>query len=572
MTDTSSDATLSNLLHESRRFEPPEDLAAAANVTAEAYERAKADRLAFWEEQARRLDWATALGHRARLGSPPFAKWFVGGKLNVALQLRRPARRGRPRRQGRLPLGGRAGRHPHDHLRRPAARGLQAANALIELGVEKGDRVAIYMPMIPETVVAMLACARIGAPHTVVFGGFSADALRSRIDDCDAKLVITADGGYRRGAPSALKPAVDEALDRVPGRREACWSSGAPGRTSRGPRAATSGGTTSSTGQSDEHDRRAARRRAPALHHVHVRHDGEAQGHPAHHRRLPDRRVATRTTRSSTSSPRPTSTGPRPTSAGSPATSYIVYGPLANGATSVMYEGTPDTPHKGRWWEIIAEVRRDDPLLRAHRDPHLHEVGRGASRQKHDLSSLRLLGSRSVSRSTPRPGSGTAKHIGGDRAPVVDTWWQTETGAIMISPLPGVTAAKPGAAMRPLPGHQRRGGRRRRQAGAERRRRLPRAHRAVAVDAARHLGRRRALQGHLLVPLRGRLLRRRRREEGRGRRHLAARPGRRRHERVRPPDLHHRGGVRAGVATRRSPRRRSSARPTRRPGRASSRS
>ena len=251
--------------------------------------------------------------------------------------------------------------------------------------------------------------------------------------------------------------------------------------------------------------------------------------------------------------------------------SYIVYGPLANGATSVMYEGTPDTPHQGRWWEIVAEVRRDDPLLRAHRDPHVHEVGRGAPGQARPVQRCGCSAA-SASRSTPRPGSGTGRTSAATARPVVDTWWQTETGSIMISPLPGVTDGQARRRDAAAPRRQRRGRRRHRQAGAERGRRLPGAHRAVAVDAARHLGRPGALQGHLLVPLPGRLLRRRRREEGRGRRHLAARPGRRRHERRpatgSPPPRWSRRWSR----TRRSPRRRWSARPTRPPGRASSRS
>ena len=216
MTDTSSDATLSNLLHESRRFEPPEALAAAANLTAEAYERAEADRLAYWEEQARRLTWSkpwdTVLDWQ-----PPFAKWFVGGQLNAAYNcVDRHVEAGRGDKVAFYWEGepGDTRTITYADLLRDVCR---AANALVELGVGKGDRVAIYMAMIPETVVTMLACARLGAPHTVVFGGFSADALRSRIQDCDAKLVVTQDGGYRRGAPSPLKPAVDEAVTQCPG-------------------------------------------------------------------------------------------------------------------------------------------------------------------------------------------------------------------------------------------------------------------------------------------------------------------------------------------------------------------
>src|SRR5829696_7452591 len=210
--NSSPNAGLSNLLREERRFEPPAELASSANVTADAYDKANSDRLAFWAEQAQRLDWAqpwdTVLEWDA-----PFAKWFVGGKLNVAYNC--------VDRHVEAGHGDTVALHwegePGD-TRTITYADLQhdvnqVTNALIELGVQTGDRVMIYMPMIPEAAVAMLACARLGAPHSVVFGGFSADSLRNRIDDAAAKVMITADGGYRRGAPSALKPAVDEALE-----------------------------------------------------------------------------------------------------------------------------------------------------------------------------------------------------------------------------------------------------------------------------------------------------------------------------------------------------------------------
>src|SRR5471032_3342871 len=211
-----TDQTLSNLLHEERRFPPSPEFAAQANVKAEAYERAASDRLAFWEEAAGRLDWAKPWDTVLDWSNPPFAKWFVGGTLNAAYNC-----------VDRHVLAGKGDRvayhwegEPGD-TRTITYADLQqmvckAANAMIELGVQKGDRVALYMPMIPETVVAMLACARLGAPHTVVFGGFSSDALRGRILDCDAHFVITADGGYRRGAASPLKAAVDEAVEGCP--------------------------------------------------------------------------------------------------------------------------------------------------------------------------------------------------------------------------------------------------------------------------------------------------------------------------------------------------------------------
>ena len=324
----------------------------------------------------------------------------------------------------------------------------QAANALPSSGCGAGDKVAIYMPMIPETVVAMLACARLGAPHTVVFGGFSADALRGRILDCDAQFVITADGGYRRGVASALKPAVDEAVQGAPTSssvlvvrrtgQEVAWDEArdvwwhdvvdAPARDARG---------------------RGLRRRAPALHHVHERHDGEAQGHPPHHRRLPDARLGhpslvfdlkPETDVFWTAADIGWVTGH----------SYIVYGPLANGTTSVMYEGTPDTPARDRWWSIV-EKYKVNILYTAPTTIRTFMKWGEELPAAHDLSSLRLLGSVGEP-INPEAWIWYRTHIGGDRCPIVDTWWQTETGGILITPLPGITATKPGAAMTPFPG------------------------------------------------------------------------------------------------------------------------
>src|SRR5690349_22203565 len=212
--DTSE--TLSNLLHENRKFPPPEELAAHANVTADAYDEAGKDRIAFWERQAERLSWDTKWTEALDWSEAPVAKWFVGGKLNVAYNcVDRHVEDGHGDQVAYHWEGepGDTRSITYAELKHAVC---QAANALVELGVKTGDRVAIYLPMIPETVVAMLACARLGALHTVVFGGFSSTALSDRIIDCDARVVITADGGYRRGAPSALKPAVDEALLKCP--------------------------------------------------------------------------------------------------------------------------------------------------------------------------------------------------------------------------------------------------------------------------------------------------------------------------------------------------------------------
>ncbi|WP_157560357.1 MULTISPECIES: AMP-binding protein, partial [unclassified Nocardioides] len=211
-----TEETLSNLLKEDRRFEPPAEIAEHANLKEEAYDRAASDRDAFWSEQAERLDWAQKWDRVLDWDDAPFAKWFVGGRLNASYNcVDRHVEAGRGDKVAIHWVG-----EPLDDTRDITYAQLKdevskAANALTELGVQTGDRVAIYLPMIPEAVVAMLACARIGAPHTVVFGGFSADALASRLDDCQAKVVITSDGGYRRGAPSALKPAVDEARTKT---------------------------------------------------------------------------------------------------------------------------------------------------------------------------------------------------------------------------------------------------------------------------------------------------------------------------------------------------------------------
>ncbi|WP_446217923.1 acetate--CoA ligase [Micromonospora sp. IBHARD004] len=438
---------LANLLNETRQFPPPAELAANANVTAEAYAEAAEDRLGFWARQAGRLAWAKQWDQVLDWSNPPFAKWFVGGQLNVAYNcLDRHVEAG---------LGDKVAIHwegePGD-TRTVTYADLykltcQAANALTELGVTAGDRVAIYLPMIPEAAVAMLACARIGATHSVVFGGFSADALTNRIQDATAKVVITADGGYRRGKPSALKPTVDEAVAKCPSvehvlvvRRtgeDVAWSAkdhwwhetvetAAPehtaqpfdaehplfilytsGTTAR-PKGIlhTTGGYLTQTSYTTD----AVFDLKPETDVYWCTADiGWVTGH-----------------------------------------SYIVYGPLSNGATQVMYEGTPDTPHKGRFWEIVDKYKvtilYTAPTLIRTMMKWGEDIPAG-----YDLASLRLLGSVGEP-INPEAWIWYRQHVGRGELPIVDTWWQTETGAIMISPLPGVTAAKPGSAMTPLPG------------------------------------------------------------------------------------------------------------------------
>jgi acetyl-CoA synthetase len=446
-----SNESLANLLKEERRFTPPADLAAEANVTVAAYEQASADRLGFWAEQARRLSWGTEPTETLDWSSPPFAKWFKDGKLNVAYNcVDRHVEAGNGDRVA-LHFEGEPGDTrslTYADLQREVSK---AANALTELGVQAGDRVAVYLPMIPETVVAMLACARIGAPHSVVFGGFSADALATRIEDADARVVITADGGYRKGGATALKPAVDEALTR-PG-TEKVRTVLVVKRTGQDDIDWTDGRDVwwhdVVDRQSDQH----TPQNFEAEHPLFILYTSGTTGKPkgilhttggyltqvayTHHAVFdlkPDKDVYWCTADVGWV------TGH----------SYIVYGPLANGATEVMYEGTPDTPHKGRWWEIVQKYGVTLLYTAPTAIRTCMKWGDDIP-AKFDLSSLRILGSVGEP-INPEAWIWYRHNIGGDRTPIVDTWWQTETGAVMISPLPGVTETKPGSAQRPLPG------------------------------------------------------------------------------------------------------------------------
>ncbi|WP_327007002.1 acetate--CoA ligase [Dactylosporangium sp. NBC_01737] len=440
--------TLENLLNETRQFPPSAEFAAAANVTEGAYAEARQDRLAFWERQAHRLSWAKEWDQVLDWTNPPFAKWFVGGQLNVAYNcLDRHIEAGRGDKVA-IHWEGEPGDTrtiTYADLHRSVC---QAANALTDLGVTAGDRVAIYMPMIPEAAVAMLACARIGATHSVVFGGFSADALSGRVDDASAKVVITADGGFRRGKPSGLKTIVDEAAAKSPSIEKVL--------------------VVRRTGQDVDWDDS----RDLWWHEVVETASAEhtAQPFDAEHP------LFILYTSGTTAKPKGIlhTTGGYLTQASythnavfdlKPDSdvywctadigwvtghSYIVYGPLSNGATQVMYEGTPDTPHRGRFWELIQKYKITILYTAPTAIRTFMKWGDDIP-AGFDLSSLRLLGSVGEP-INPEAWMWYREHIGGDRCPVVDTWWQTETGAIMISPLPGVTATKPGSAMRPLPG------------------------------------------------------------------------------------------------------------------------
>ena len=446
--------TLANLSTEDRRFEPPADLAAHANVTADWYSAADADPEAFWAKQAERIDWHTKPTQVLDWSNPPFAKWFADGTLNASVNcVDRHVAAGRGDKVAIHWVGEPEGDSRDITYSQLMAEVCQAANALESLGITTGDRVAIYMPMIPETVVAMLACARIGAPHTVVFGGFSADALASRIEDCGAKLVITCDGGYRRGAPSALKPAVDEAVAKV--------ESIAPGLVENVLVVRRTGQEVAWNSEIDSwwHElvANSSTTHEPqyfeAEHPLYVMYTSGTTGKPKGiFHTTGGYLVGTSYTHWAVFDLKPETDVYWCTADVGWVTghSYMTYGPLANGVTQVMYEGTPDSPHKGRWWEIIEKYGVTIFYTAPTAIRTFMKWGADIP-AKYDMSSLRLLGSVGEP-INPEAYIWYRETIGGSRCPIVDTWWQTETGMIMISPLPGVTAGKPGSAMTAIPG------------------------------------------------------------------------------------------------------------------------
>jgi acetyl-CoA synthetase len=448
-TDTTQSSALDTLGSETRTFPPPPEFVRQANVTDPAiYERADKDFEGFWAEHARTLSWRKPFT-RVLEWEAPYAKWFADGQLNVSENcLDRHVKAGK---------GAKVAYHWEGEPGDTRALTYQdlldetqrCANALKELGVKKGDRVAIYMPMIPELPVAMLACARIGAPFTVVFGGFSAEALAGRITDSEAKLVITADGGYRKGNIVPLKANADEAIAKASTvekvlvvqrtKQQVTWSEG----------------------------------RDVWWHDIVTKQKPDCPAEPVDAEHM----LYLLYTSGTTARPK----GIVHTSAGylvGVATttkfifdvkdsdvywcaadigwvtghSYIVFGPLANGVTGVLYEGTPDFPDKDRWWSII-EKYKVSILYCAPTAIRTFMKWGPEHIQKHDLKSLRLLGSVGEP-INPEAWLWYRQNIGGGRCPIVDTWWMTETGMILISPLPGITTTKPGSATFPFPGVQ----------------------------------------------------------------------------------------------------------------------
>ncbi|MFI8593400.1 acetate--CoA ligase [Microbacterium sp. NPDC078428] len=446
---------IDHLLSENRRFAPPEEFARGAVAQADLYDDAAADREAFWGRQANDLlTWAEPFSEVLDWSNPPFARWFADGRLNVAYNcLDRHVEAGNGDRVALLwegePGDSRAVTYAEltDEVKR-------VANVLTELGVDAGDRVAVYLPMIPEAIAAMLAVARLGAIHSVVFGGFSADSLRARIDDAGAKVVITADGGYRKGKVSPLKPAVDMALaDRGGqgpqatvehvlvvrrGQNEVEWT---PGRDIWWHEAVPAA--------SAEHTAQAFDAENPLF----ILYTSGTTGKPKgiQHTSGGYLTQAAYTHRNVFDLHPETDVYWCTADVGwITGHTYVTYGPLANGATQVLYEGTPDTPHAGRWWEIIQKYGVTIFYTAPTAIRSFMKIGRQVP-QGFDLSSLRLLGSVGEP-INPEAWVWYREVIGGGSTPIVDTWWQTETGAIMISALPGVTETKPGSAQVPLPG------------------------------------------------------------------------------------------------------------------------
>ena len=444
-----SDQPIEALLDEERLFPPPDECSRNANMAdPDIYQRAAKDPEAYWAQAAESLEWMRKWD-RVLDWNPPIAQWFVGGKLNVSVNCLDRHVRGWRRNKAAFIWEGEPGEErvlTFADLYREVNR---FANAMKRLGVQKGDRITIYMPMIPELPIALLACARIGAPHSVVFGGFSAESLRDRINDAQSKLVITADGSYRRGQIVPLKRNVDAALEDCPcvekvvmvrrigdvapvdvdETRDVWWHravENVPAYCEPEPMDSedplfilyTSGTTAKPKG---------------ILHTT----GGYILGASLTHKWVFDAKEEDVYWCSADIG---WVTGH----------SYIVYGPLANGTTGVLYEGSPDWPDKDRWWAMVAKYGVNVFYTAPTAIRAVMKWGESYP-AKHDLSTLRLLGTVGEP-INPEAWMWYHEKIGQGRCPIVDTWWQTETGSIMISPLPGLTATKPGSATFPLPG------------------------------------------------------------------------------------------------------------------------
>jgi acetyl-CoA synthetase len=430
-------------------YPPSPEFAARANGTADLYWEADVDRLGFWAKQAARLSWETPFTYVLDWSEAPVAKWFVGGKLNVAYNcVDRHVEAGNGDRVAIRWEGEPVGDSRDITYAELLAEVSRAANALTELGLVAGDRVAIYMPMVPEAIIAMLACARLGVMHSVVFAGYSASALRARIADSGAKLVITTDGQYRRGAAVSLKEAVDEAISSETSVRHTLvvrrtgidtpWTEGRDlwwheivdsARAEHSPEAFDSEHplfllyTSGTTGKPKGivHTSGGYLTQASFTHH----HVFDIQPQSDVYWCTADIGWITGHT-------------------------YLVYGPLSNGVTQVVYEGTPASPNEHRHFEVIEKYG----VTVYYTAPTLIRTFMKWGREipdAHDLSSLRLLGSVGEP-INPEAWRWYRDVLGANKTPIVDTWWQTETGAIMISPLPGVTTCKPGSATKPMPG------------------------------------------------------------------------------------------------------------------------